>query len=140
MSGHKRIERCIADYIIGNYRNVAEVGVGGNPDAALLIRDAGIPVFCTDSRNLPPVPGLTIIQDDIFSPVISLYQGIDLIYSIRPHEEMIPSLIHLATQVDCDLLVYHLGFECCGDGGELVECGVVLHCYYRRQNPSKSVF
>lgn len=140
MAGLKRIERCIAEYIIGNYGNVAEVGVGENPDAALLIRDAGIPVFCTDFRNLPPVPGLKIVKDDIFSPDLPLYNGVDLIYSIRPHEEMIPPLIRLAKEVDCDLLVYHLGFECCGDGGELIECGVVLHRYHRGQNPSKRVF
>ena len=52
---------------------------------------------------------------------------------------MIPPLIALAQQVNCDLLVYHLGFESYGKGGERIDCGVLLHRYHRYQNPSKSV-
>ena len=28
--------------------------------------------------------------------------------------------------------MYHLGFECYGDGGSLIDCGVILHCYNKR--------
>ncbi len=140
MAGLKHIERCIAAFISQNYGNVAEVGVGENPDAAVLIHACGIPVFCTDSRKVPPVPGIRIVQDDIFSPDTARFRDVDLIYSIRPHEEMILPLINLASQVDCDLLVYHLGFEGYRDGGELIDCGVILHRYHRSQKPSKSVF
>ena len=139
MEGLKHIERCIASYIAKHYRNVAEVGVGENPDAALMLQEAGIAVFCTDIRHTPSNDGIRFIQEDIFSPDPGLYRGLELIYSIRPHEEMIPPLISLAGVVDCDLLVYHLGFECFGDGGELIDCGVILHRYHKRQNPSKSV-
>jgi len=140
MAGLKHIERCIATFISRHYGKVAEVGVGENPDSALLIQASGIPVFCTDSREVHPVLGLNIVQDDIFSPDLARFRDVDLIYSIRPHEEMIPPLINLAKKVDCDLLVYHLGFEGYGDGGELIDCGVILHRYHRSQKPSKSVF
>lgn len=140
MTGLKHIERCIAAYIARNYRSVAEIGIGDNTDTALMLKDAGLSVFCTDTRSISLPPGLHFIRDDIFSPDTGHYQGIDLFYSIRPHEEMIPPLIRLAGEVDCDLLVYHLGFEGYGNGGELIDCGVVLHRYHRGQNPSKSVF
>ncbi|MDH7510491.1 MAG: UPF0146 family protein [Methanolinea sp.] len=140
MDGLKRIERLIASYIAKNYRRAAEVGAGKNLDVARLLQEEGVSVFCTDVSSPPPDPGVPFIRDDIFSPNIRHYQGCDLIYSVRPHEEMVPALVRLARAVDCDLLVYHLGFEGYGDGGEIIDCGVVLHRYHRCQNPSKSVF
>ena len=140
MAGLKHIEHCIASYIAKHYRCAAEIGVGENPEVALILNNQGVKVFCTDIRAVRGVPGIRFVQDDVFSPEIYLYQDIDLIYSIRPHEEMMPALLSLARNVDSDLLVYHLGFEGFLDGGELIDCGVVLHRYFRRQNPSKSVF
>jgi hypothetical protein len=130
MSEYKRIEKCIAGYIARNYKRAAEIGIGENPDAALLIRQAGVAVFCTDVKPVPRVPGLTICRDDVFSPDFPLYRGCDLVYAIRPAEEMIPAMISLAREIGCDLLVYHLGFECYGTGGERIDCGVVLHKYH----------
>ena len=140
MAGLKHIERSIASYIAKYYHNVAEIGVGQNPETALILRDYGVKVFCTDIRPSPTIPGVRIVCDDIFAPNLELYRGLDLIYSIRPHEEMMPGLIALAREVDCDLLVYHLGFEGFQNGGELIDCGVILHRYFRGQNPSNRVF
>ena len=140
MGRHKHIERTIGNYISGRYHRVAEIGIGQNFDAASLIKDAGAEIFCTDIRSVKAPPGIRILNDDVFDPDIYLYQGLDLIYSIRPGEEMIPAMIALAARVDCDLLVYHLGFEGYGSGGEIVDCGVILHRYYKNQNPSNSVF
>jgi len=140
MAGLKHIERSIASYISKHYRNVAEIGGGRNPETALALRDRGVRVFCTDIRPVPAIPGVDVVHDDIFAPDVALYRDLDLIYSLRPHEEMMPALLALAREVDCDLLVYHLGFEGFRDGGELLDCGVVLHRYYRCQNPSKRVF
>jgi hypothetical protein len=44
---------------------------------------------------------------------------------------MVPSLIDLARAIGCDLIVYHLGNEIYEDGGEIIDCGPVLHRYYR---------
>ena len=137
MGSYKHIERLIGDYIRKNYRCAVEVGVGENPGAALMIRDAGIPVRVTDIRPISSADGIPVVKDDIFSPDERLYQGVDLVYAIRPGVEMVPPLIALAETVDADLLVYHLGGEVYGTGGELIDCGVVLHRYHASGNVKK---
>jgi uncharacterized UPF0146 family protein len=131
MGEYKRIERLIGAYISRNYRCPVEVGAGENLAAARVIRAAGIPVRCTDIRALPGEEGIPVVQDDVFSPDERLYRGADLIYAIRPGVEMVPALIALASLTGAELLVYHLGQEIYGDGGEILDCGVVLHRYHR---------
>ena len=128
---YKRIERLIGEHIARNYRSVVEVGIGRNFTAALLVRDAGVPVRCTDVRPTSPEEGLEVFRDDIFSPDDEFYRGADLVYAIRPGVEMVPALIALAERIGADLLVYHLGNEIYGTGGEIVDCGVVLRRYVR---------
>lgn len=140
MGGHKHIERCIGAWIASRYRSVAEVGAGNNLIAAGVLRDSGVKVFCTDIQRPRIVPDVPFFIDDVFSPDTSLYRDVELIYSIRPGEEMMPALIRLARDLDHDLMVYHLGFEGYGRGGEIIDCGVTLHRYYKSQNPSKRVF
>ena len=140
MGAHKHIERCIGAYIASRYRSAAEIGTGDNFTAALFIRESGGRVLCTDIRYPGSNPGIDFCIDDIFSPALHLYGGCDVIYAIRPGEEMLPALIRLASSLDVDLLVYHLGFEGFGRGGEIIDCGVILHRYHKAQNPSKSVF
>lgn len=136
MAGDKYIERHIGRYIADKYRRVVEIGVGCNTTAAEIIRTTGTEICCTDI--LPSVlPGsLSFFCDDIYKPDLRIYEHADLLYAIRPGEEMMAPLIALASLVNADLLVYHLGFEWYGDGGELIDCGVILHCYHR-QNPSR---
>ncbi len=130
MRPYKRIERCIALYIIPRYSVVVEVGVGTNFAVAGALSEAGIRVTCTDiAPRTPPSSEICVVQDDIFQPRESVYRGADLIYSIRPGVEMVPPMIRLAHQLDVDLLVYHLGNELYGRGGEVIECGVPLHRY-----------
>jgi uncharacterized protein len=137
MGSYKHIETCVGRFISEHYRSAVEVGIGSNPAAALLIHGAGIPVSCTDIRRKDVSPGIVFTLDDVFEPDLSVYAGAGVIYAIRPAEEMIPPLIALAEQIDCDLLVYHLGFESYGDGGEKIDCGVIIHRYYRASEPVK---
>lgn len=139
MGKDKHIETCIGEYIAAHYHHAVEVGVGKNTDAARVLFDAGIIIHCTDVKDVHPPEWLTFTVDDIFSPVIAVYEGAEVIYAIRPAIEMIPPLIALACRINGDLLVYHLGFESFDDGGEVIDCGVILHRYFRSQNPSKSV-
>ena len=133
MCHYKHIERSIGEYIAGRYRRAVEVGIGNNPDAARLVAAAGALVLCIDIRPGIRHDGLTVVTDDIFEPDARLYAGADLLYAVRPGVEMVPPLISLAGRIDSDLLVYHLGCEIYGDGGEVVDCGpVLLHCYHRR--------
>jgi uncharacterized protein len=137
MGSYKHIETCVGKYISEHYASAVEVGVGQNPGAVLLIQKAGIPIRCTDIRKREVPPLILFTVDDIFDPDLSLYAGAGVIYAIRPAEEMIPSLITLAKKIDCDLLVYHLGFESYGDGGEKIDCGVILHRYHRSSESVK---
>ncbi|MGA2935410.1 MAG: UPF0146 family protein [Methanomicrobiales archaeon] len=137
MGPYKRIERLIGEYIGRNYRCAVEIGVGENLVAARIIRDAGVSIRCTDIRPLPSEPGIPIVKDDIFSPTEGLYSGADLLYAIRPGVEMVPPLIALAERTGADLLVYHLGNEIYGTGGELIDCGVILHRYHYREKLGK---
>ncbi|HNX16892.1 MAG TPA: UPF0146 family protein [Methanoregula sp.] len=140
MDGYKHIEHCVGEYIAAHYRNPVEIGIGKNPSAAQCIHEAGIRVRATDIHPVQLPDWLSFTRDDIFSPDISSYEGADVLYAVRPAEEMIPPMIALAKKLDCDLVVYHLGFESYGNGGKIIDCGVPLHCYYRRgQNPSNSV-
>ncbi len=131
MAGYKHIERSVGTYIAGHYRHPVEIGIGNNTEAAVVIHAAGIPVTCTDIKTVAPPAGVTFVRDDIFSPDIAIYSGADVLYSIRPAGEMIPPMIDLARALCCDLIVYHLGFESFGDGGEIIDCGIVLHRYYK---------
>ena len=137
MGSYKHIENCVGRYIVGHYRNPVEVGIGRNLDAAAIVRAAGIPIRCTDVRTLELPEGIVYAVDDVFEPDIPFYRGADVIYSIRPAVEMVPALIALAGRIGCDLLVYHLGFETYGDGGETIDCGVLLHRYVRGSEPVK---
>jgi uncharacterized protein len=137
MGSYKHIETCVGKYISEHYACAVEVGVGHNPGAALLVHEAGIPIRCTDIQRKEVHQGIDFIVDDIFDPDLSVYAGTRVIYAIRPAEEMIPPLIELAKKIDCDLLVYHLGFESYGDGGEKINCGVILHRYNRASEPVK---
>jgi len=139
MGPYKRIERLIGDYIGRNYRCVVEVGTGENFVAAQRVLDAGIPVRCTDIRTVSPPGGLDFHRDDVFSPDERLYAGSDLIYAIRPGVEMVPALIALAERVGADLLVYHLGNEIYGGGGEIIDCGVILHRYRTRHGARRNL-
>jgi uncharacterized UPF0146 family protein len=139
MGGHKHIETCIGAYIAGHYSAAVEVGIGKNTVAAECIRDSGKKILCTDIKKTVPDEGLNFVLDDIFEPSTDLYSGAEVIYAIRPGIEMIPPLISLARRVNADLLVYHLGFELYGDGGEPLDCGVLLHRYYCREKPPKRV-
>ena len=135
MDAYKHIELLIGTFLSRNYRNVVEIGVGKNFDVACTLFREGVTVRCTDIRPVPMDQGIPTCIDDIFSPDLSKYAGTDLLYAIRPAIEMVPPMIRLAEQVNCDLLVYHLGFEVYGDGGELIDCGVVLHRYHKRSEP-----
>ncbi|HOX34761.1 MAG TPA: UPF0146 family protein [Methanoregulaceae archaeon] len=131
MAGYKHIERSIGAYIAGHYHDPVEIGIGRNFDAATVILAAGLPVRCTDIHPIAPLPGVTFLRDDVFAPDPAFYTGADVIYAVRPACEMIPPMIGLAARLGCDLLVYHLGFESFGDGGEVIDCGVLLHRYHQ---------
>ena len=132
MSGFKHIEDAISKYIIPRYHHVCEIGIGHNFHAAQQIHDAGCKIICTDIISFQSEPPVPYFIDSVFSPTLSLYTGIELIYAVRAHEEMITALISLATAVNCDLIVYHLGFERFV-GAEIIQGAEVPLFFYHRK-------
>jgi uncharacterized protein len=137
MDSYKHIEKSIGGYITGHYSRAVEVGIGRNTHAAEIITMAGVLLRSTDVKCLEHPAPLNFVQDDIFTPNLSLYHGADVIYAIRPAIEMVPPLVNVARTVNSDLIIYHLGFEVYENGGERIDCGVVLHRYYQRSEPIK---
>lgn len=117
--------QALVDYIAERYRSAVEIGVGRFPDVALALRARGIPVRATDIRPLYD-PELEIIRDDVTRPVLSVYQGSDLLYSLRPPPELIGCLQELAARLASDLIVKPLASEI--PLGRLVQKG--RHFFY----------
>lgn len=126
-----QIETAVGNYIKNHYNSAVEVGFGGKTISARILLDAGIPVLCTDLHTYnADIPS---VVDDCVEPNYSLYEGVDVIYTIRPGIEIVPALISLAEKMNCDLIVYHLGFEIYQNGGERIDTeGVLLHQYVKK--------
>jgi len=129
---HKDIETQVASYIAKNYTSAAEIGVGNNITAVSCLAHAGLEVFCTDIKKRSDYPGIRFVCHDITSEDTSPFKGVACLYSIRPGIEMVPALIHQAVAAGADLLIYHLGNEIYQNGGEIINCGVVIHRYVHR--------
>jgi len=138
MGNYKHIEACVGEYIAKTYPRAIEVGMGRNTVAAEIVHAKGALLLCTDIREFPCPSGIHFVVDDVFSPELSHYKGAAVIYAIRPAIEMIPPLIALAEAIGCDLVVYHLGFETYGNGGEVIDCGVLLHRYHKGNPGNRS--
>lgn len=52
-----------------------------------------------------------VIYDDITHPNINLYKNMDIIYSIRPPNELQPYLINLKEKINCTLIIKPLSNE-----------------------------
>jgi uncharacterized UPF0146 family protein len=129
MGTYKDIEEKFASFIRAHYCCPVEVGIGRNPDVALRLTAAGLPVTATDIVEREVPPPVRFVIDDICAPDISLYRNADLVYAVRPGVEMIPCLMDTARAVGADCIVYHLGNEVYLDGGEVIDAGIILHRY-----------
>lgn len=109
MEKYKRIEGLI-DFIAERYDNAAEIGVGHCPDVAIALRNRGLRVFATDIMPFL-YEGVNVFVDDITSPNLSLYEGIDLIYSMRPPPELVPYMARLAKTISADVIMKPLSSE-----------------------------
>lgn len=101
-----------AEYIlseVGEKRvKIAEIGVGKfDKIADELSKHENITVIKTDI--LPK--DSTVIEDDVTNPNLDLYDGVDIIYSIRPPGELQPYLVRLAQKTDSQLIIKPLTNE-----------------------------
>jgi uncharacterized protein len=101
----------ISEYIQRNYSHapkIVEVGVGRFPVVARNLKEhLKINIIMIDV-----IPSYDIIQDDICHPDLKIYKGAQLIYSIRPPEELHPCLVKVAQEVGSDLIIKPLSADC----------------------------
>ena len=100
----------LSEYIVSRYRNAVEIGIGHFPDIAFDLLGRRVRVFATDITQFR-YEGLKVIVDDITEPDIPVYQGSDLIYSIRPPMELVPYMKRIAGKISADLVVKPLSSE-----------------------------
>jgi uncharacterized UPF0146 family protein len=112
--------KALVGYIVSQYERAAEIGVGHFPDVALALVKRGVNVFATDIKPCRH-KGLRIIVDDITAPGLSLYAGLNLIYSLRPPLELVPYMVRMAKAVSSDLIIKPLASEF--PGGRLMRIG-----------------
>jgi hypothetical protein len=101
-----------AEYILGEAGKdnvlIAEIGVGKfDRIANMLALKDNIDVIKTDIAPKDE----TVIRDDITNPDMDLYEGIDIIYSIRPPSELQPYLVRLACKTGSQLIIKPLTNE-----------------------------
>ena len=101
-----------ADYILneckGKNVKIAEVGVGKfSLISDILQNEDNITLIRTDIRPADA----SVIADDIINPDLNLYEGADMIYSIRPPSELQPHLVNLAEKVGSQLVIKPLTNE-----------------------------
>ncbi len=98
-------------YIVKNYseaNKIVEVGVGSFELVSLKLREQfKVDIITTDIK--PSHEG--IIKDDIIHPDLKIYKGASLIYSIRPPEELHPSLVKVAEMIGSDLIIKPLSTD-----------------------------
>lgn len=107
-------------YIKENYsgaRKIVEVGVGHRIDIAMMVKlympNAEVVVTDVDEKWVRgrKTPKVRAVADDVRFPVIAVYEGAGLIYSLHPPLELVPSMIELAGKVSADLLIAPLKDE-----------------------------
>ncbi len=103
----------LVEYIAEKYNNTVEIGIGYFPDVAFALLKKGMRIVATDVRPFQ-YNGLKVILDDITNPDLSVYSGIDLIYSLRPPPELVPYMEQLARTLSTDLIVKPLSSEYIG--------------------------
>ncbi len=99
-----------SEYIERNYGSaskIVEVGVGTFPVVAKSLKEhLKLNIIMTDI-----IPSHDIIQDDICHPNLKIYNGAELIYSIRPPEELHTCLVKVARDTGSDLIIKPLSTD-----------------------------
>ena len=100
----------LVDFIARRYGAAAEIGIGLFPDVAHALVKRGLRVFASDIRPIH-YDDVEVIVDDIMDPHVSLYEGIGLIYSMRPPPELVPYMKRLSEMVRADLIIKPLASD-----------------------------
>jgi len=107
----------LVDYISDRYSSAVEIGIGQFPDFAFALLEKGVRVTATDIMPFD-YKGLKVVVDDITLPDLSLYDRINLIYSLRPPPELVFYMVKLAKTLSAVLIIKPLASEY--PGGKLI--------------------
>lgn len=98
----------ILNEVADNEAKIAEIGIGKfDYIANELSKRENITVIKVDIMPADE----SIIKDDITKPNLELYDGVSLIYSIRPPSELQPHLVNLAMKINSQLIIKPLTNE-----------------------------
>lgn len=100
------------DYILSQAGDkpvkIAEIGVGKFDQISnLLSEKENATIIKTDI--IPKDE--SVIKDDVTNPNLELYDGVSIIYSIRPPSELQPHIINLAQKINAQLIIKPLTNE-----------------------------
>jgi uncharacterized UPF0146 family protein len=96
--------------VAGRYRSAVEVGFGGLADVALALQERGLRIAAADIRTFAH-EGLETFTDDITAPDLSLYQGFQVLYAIRPPLELVSYIRRVTLAVSADMIIKPLSSE-----------------------------
>lgn len=100
------------EYIIDNYKNsrkIVEVGVGRVLEPSEILKN-NLPSTEIKLVDLYPADE-RVIEEDITIPTDKIYENADLIYSIRPPEELQKDIINLGIKYNTDIIIKPLFTE-----------------------------
>ncbi|RAP44533.1 MAG: hypothetical protein BZ135_08280 [Methanosphaera sp. rholeuAM6] len=100
------------EYIVNNYANstkIVEVGVGKVLEPSDILRDM-LKTTLINTVDIYPAND-TVLKDDITHPTDSIYVDADLIYSIRPPEELQKTIFDLGLKYNTDIIIKPLFTE-----------------------------
>lgn len=116
----------LIEYLSRHYQKVAEIGIGSYFRVALALKDRGLEVLATDVQ--PRDAEFPVVFDDITSPHLDLYHGVQAIYAIRPPLELVDPLKNLARRLLADLIIKPLASEPV-DGSLINFAGTFFYLY-----------
>lgn len=94
------------EYIIDNYSQsnlIIEVGVGKILEPSNILNKE-LTNTVIKRTDIYPCDD-TVIKDDITNPNYRIYENADLIYSIRPPEELQKYIMEVSKKVNCDCII-----------------------------------
>lgn len=104
----------VAKYIKTEFpdaERVVEVGVGERDEVARILAAKGYKVTVTDVRDVETADKILFVQDDVTEPNLSVYEGADLICSLRPPYELHGPIEDVAQEVGASLVISSLDDE-----------------------------
>ncbi|MCX8172194.1 MAG: UPF0146 family protein [Archaeoglobaceae archaeon] len=93
----------LAEYIAERYEKVAEIGIGNYKEVAEFLASRGVKVIATDIREVQST--VEFYVDDICNPKLEIYEGVELVYSIRPPPELYECIKGLAKKLNADCII-----------------------------------